>query len=111
MNCVPPSESTVRRRLPKISKEIIRKIKTRVEEAVSGIFVIFDETNMDNTSYASTLVGTLENPSEIFLLGVKELDAPLNARTTCRLIDDQIRKFEITREKVMLHQRCGVVHG
>ena len=73
-----------------------------VENTKVGIFVIFDESSMDGVSYASTLVGTMENPSVTHLLATKELDKPLTAEITSQLIDDQLRKFELERDKVLM---------
>ena len=102
MNNPAPSESTCRRKLDLLSEEVQNKVKTIVENTNVGIFVIFDESSMDGVSYASTLVGTMEDPSVTYLLATVELEKPLTAQLTCQLIDDQLRKFSLDREKVLL---------
>ena len=102
MNNPPPAESTCRRKAVTLAKEVRLKVKNIVEKTKVGIFVVFDESTMDGVSYASTLVGTVENPTVTYLVGIKELEKPLNAQITSQLIDNQLRKFDIEREKVLL---------
>ena len=97
-----PSETTCRRKTKTLANEIHAKIKSIVEKSKNGIFVVFDESSMDGISYACTLIGTVENPSVAYLVSVKELESSLNAQITSQLIDDELRRYNIKREKVLL---------
>lgn len=100
MNHPLPSESTCRNNVEKIHNKIINQVKNIIKN--KKIFIIFDETTIGKNSYSHTLIGTVNNASQTYLVECEPLHQSLNAAKVCQMIDSTIKFFEIKRENFCL---------
>ena len=85
MNHPLPSEKSCRNQITPIFEKIIEKIKSITYS--QKIFIVFDESSIDNIQYGHILLGTIENPETTYLAKCVVLEGSLNSDMVCRLID------------------------
>ena len=98
-----PSETTCRGKVDEIAKDVRCKIREVIEdEETTGIFVVFDETNIRSNSYASVLLGTVDQPETTYLAHTEILENPINAQKAGTIIDNVLRSYKLPTQKVLL---------
>ena len=66
------------------------------------VFLLADESEIDGKNFINILAGSLNCPSETFLIVCKEIQTAPNASLMVRAIDDAVQKIGIKRENFSL---------
>src|ERR1043165_6636918 len=95
-----PSESTCRNRVT----DLADREKERVKELISDqlFFLVVDESEISGRKYINILIGTLINPSKVYMLSCIPLSGTVNSQVIIVTIDDTIRYLNCDRDKFCL---------
>lgn len=95
-----PSESTCRKKV----SDLADKEKDRVKDIVRNkqIFLEIDESEVSGTKYVNVLIGTLDNPTKVYMCSCTALTGNVNAQVIIHIIDDTIRYLNTDRENFCL---------
>ena len=97
-----PSETAARARVAKLASQKEEQIQELLRD--KKIFLVVDEAEIAKQKYISVLVGSLDAPSQIFLVDCPPLDSGSNVNINIILhtVDDILRQLEMKRENFLL---------
>ena len=95
-----PSESACRAHVDNLTQADIERLKQYFNKG-KNIFMVFDESNINNTNYVNILMGDTSVPEKTFVVKCSEV-ATVNKHVVAVMLDDALRKLEIQREKFVL---------
>ena len=87
-----PSETTCRKLVNDLADKNFDSIKLKL---LDEVFLLADESEIDGKSFINILAGSLNCPSETFLIVSKEIQTAPNASLMVRTIDDAVQKIGI----------------
>ena len=95
-----PSETTARRKIFDIAKTKLKKINDIVKD--NPVFLIIDETQINNCKYINILIGIINEPNKSYLINTIYTQQSVNSQFIVQTIDDTIKNFGIIRQIFVL---------
>ncbi len=95
-----PSESTVRRKIDDNYETFLRRIKAKFSNHM--YYIIIDESQIQNRRFVNVILGDFEAPRDFYLIEVVEIIEPSNSKNQAIIIDEVIKKYDLSRNMFML---------
>lgn len=100
MNRPLPSVSKCRSMVEFICKNVLQEINRKLRN--KKIFMIIDESDINNQKYVNTLIGDISNPSLCYLVDCRPLNNSPNANIIAQIADDNLRNMNTSRSDFLL---------
>ena len=94
------SETTARKHVSKISN--LQMLKCIDYFSGKSIYLVADESEIRRNKYFNILAGTIDNPSDLYLIDCIELQRSINSTIVSNLILTTLEKYNIHRNQVVM---------